>query len=455
MIAVFAALSLMLSGCGGNGESETTTGSMKVIGGDSQSAEGADPSDPSADPAQTEVVTYETTIVTDENGETVTNDNGEAMTEPVLPPIDPSQTLDEQALADALTATTAPPDLNISQYTGSRYGYDTLTDEEKQLYDAIKFCAENLRYKVCPEDAFTLEEWAKVFGMVYNSEPQLFYLSGKIKNGKLYYLNRDPDSINSMQAAIDANVDKLLKEAAGKSTFDQLKIFHDYLVLNSTFNIEDDNANYNATIYNALGGNGAQGNVQCAGYAKAIQYLCDKAGITCMIVTGETTEGATHAWNVVDVDGAWYNLDVTWDDPILKTPNYKNLRYKFFLIPDSWIHNITHLHVNEIKLSSGNYVKYFDPPACTSTDKNYFKQNGLVYNDFESADKAIREEIKKAAENGLRTAHIMAGSKEVYDAIYDARLDYNTYAKEFANVKGVSDECSPDMLVIEFDVLYN
>ena len=78
-----------------------------------------------------------------------------------------------------------------------------------------------------------------------------------------------------------------------------------------------------------------------------------------------------------------------------------------------------------------------------------------MYNDFDSADKAIRAEIKKAAENGSRSAHIMAGSKDVYNAIYDARLDYNAYAKEFSGVRGVSDECSSDMLIIEFDVLYN
>ena len=451
LAAIIAAMSIMLTSCGSPDSSEADTTSMNVIGGpDSNEAEGEGSS-----AEGTSAVTFETVAVTDENGETVTNAEGEAMTEPVLPEIDPSQTLNEQELLDAMTATAPPPQLNINQYSGKRYGYDTLTDEEKQLYDAIKVCAENLRYRVCPEDAFTMEEWAKVFGMVYNQEPQLFYLSSKMKVGKLFYITKDPDTINSMQASIDATADKLVNEGSGKSTFEKLKIFHDYLVLNSTFNLEDDSANYNASIYNALGSSDAQKNVQCAGYAKSIQYLCDKAGITCMVVTGQNNEGSSHAWNVVDVDGTWYNLDVTWDDPILSTPIYNNVRYKYFLIPDSWVHDIEYFHINEIRLSDGSYVKYFDPPACTATDKNYFKQSGFVYNDFESADKALRAEIKEAAEDGSRAAHIMCGSQEVYDAIFDVRMDYNNYAKEFPGVRGVADECGKEMLLIEFDVLYD
>ena len=113
------------------------------------------------------------------------------------------------------------------------------------------------------------------------------------------------------------------------------------------------------------------------------------------------------------------------------------------------------MHVSQKKLASGGYVTYFTPPSCTATAKNYFVQNGSVYNDFDSADKAIKAEIKKAAENGSRAAHIMVGSADVYKAIYDVRTDYNAYAKEFSGVRGVSDECDSEMLLIEFDVLYN
>lgn len=442
VVALLAAVSMLAAGCGKNeGDSaEGTTASVNVIGGQDGGNAAADG----------------TFVVTDDNGEAVTGVNGDVLTEPAATTsIDPAQTLSEEELLAAMTGTTPPPQLNISQNNGERYAYSTLTDEEKKLYDDIVAGIEGLRYKICDEDAYTLEEWAKIYGLVYNQEPQLFYMNAKLKVGKLFYLTKDADAINEMQKSIDAVADKLVAEANGKATtFEKLKVFHDYLVLNSTFELKDEITNYNATIYNAFGSGEAQGNIQCAGYAKAMQYLCDKAGITSMVVTGETTSGQSHAWNVVNVDGAWYNLDATWDDPILKTPNYKYIRYNFFLVPDNQIHNITHMHVSEKKLSSGKYIKYFTPPACTDTAQNYFVKNGLVYSDFESADKAIRAEIESAAKDGTRAAQIMVSSKDVYDKVYAARMDYNTYAKSFAGVKGVSDECSESLMLIEFNVIY-
>ena len=452
--ALIMAVSMLAAGCS-NDDAENAEGneiSINVIGGEENPG-----GDENGAAEGTTSMTFATEIVTNEQGEAETDANGAVVTQVAVPELDPSQTISDDDLLAAMAPTTTPaPQINIGQNTGKRYAYETLTSDEKKLYDEILSGIEGLRYKICDEDAYSLEEWAKVYGLVYNQEPQLFYMSGKLKVGKLFYLTKDADAINQMQKSIDASVNKIIQDANGKSsTFDKLKVFHDYLVLNSTFELNGTTSDYNSTIYNAFGSGAAQGNIQCAGYAKAMQYLCDKTGITCMVVTGENSEGDSHAWNVVEVDGEWYNLDCTWDDPILSTPNYKNLRYKYFLVPDKWIHNISHMHVSQKKMSNGGYVTYFTPPSCTATAKNYFNQNGYVYNDFDSADKAIRAEIKKAAENGSRAAHIMCGSTEVYKAVYDVRTNYNTYAKEFSGVRGVADECSSDMLLIEFDVLYD
>lgn len=47
----------------------------------------------------------------------------------------------------------------------------------------------------------------------------------------------------------------------------------------------------------------------CAGYAESFELLMDGAGINCIAVTSKT-----HEWNEVYLDGAWYNVDVTYDD---------------------------------------------------------------------------------------------------------------------------------------------
>ena len=71
----------------------------------------------------------------------------------------------------------------------------------------------------------------------------------------------------------------------------------------------------------ALQGNtGAKGPV-CEGYSRAFQVLCMASGIHCVLVSGETEDINTgkkngHMWNYVLLDGSWYGVDVTWNDPV-------------------------------------------------------------------------------------------------------------------------------------------
>ena len=42
-----------------------------------------------------------------------------------------------------------------------------------------------------------------------------------------------------------------------------------------------------------------------------------------------------HAWNLIKIDGEWYHIDVTWDDP---TPDLLGrVNHVFFLISDDAI----------------------------------------------------------------------------------------------------------------------
>ena len=42
----------------------------------------------------------------------------------------------------------------------------------------------------------------------------------------------------------------------------------------------------------------------------------DLLGIECITVVGASFGSSEdHAWNMVKLDGAWYCVDVTWDDP--------------------------------------------------------------------------------------------------------------------------------------------
>ncbi len=74
------------------------------------------------------------------------------------------------------------------------------------------------------------------------------------------------------------------------------------------------------TAYGALVANSRdeENRAVCDGYSYAYEYLLQKAGIRSTVVAGragddEETAGP-HSWNLVELNGQWYEVDATWND---------------------------------------------------------------------------------------------------------------------------------------------
>lgn len=458
--AVLAMVSMLTvtAGCGNNAEGgDEIVTNVITQASDNGGDENAPADGTTAAAAADETQATETVL--DESGNVVTDAAGEPVTQPAETNAPAN---DDQGSEDFFAEmTTKPaPVVDTSVDSSTRYAYNTLSDDEKALYDAILGAASNMSTRIFGAQNLSSAQWTKVFGLVYNQEPQLFWLNSKSVVGRLYYNEIDPDKIASMQKEIDATVDSLVKEANTKSTtFEKLLVFHDYLVLNSTFEKSEEAGNYNQTIYNAFsGGTSKQGNIQCAGYAKSMQYLCDKVGIDCMVITGTNEKGTSHAWNKVKVEGEWYNIDATWDDPILSTPITNYLRYSYFLVPDEWINEKSHFNINTVTLKSGEKVEYYETPKATATAQNYFIKNGYVYDNRADADKALKAELEKAASEGKVVAHIMVSSDSLYNEILDALKNDSSYRDDLKSVnskiKKLKDSSKENLLVIQLVIEY-
>lgn len=87
------------------------------------------------------------------------------------------------------------------------------------------------------------------------------------------------------------------------------RAINDYLCARIQYEDDEDRQN----VYGALIGR----KCVCEGYAHAFKLLCDLYGVRCVSIVGigHTEAGSTaHIWNAVCLDGAWYAVDVTWND---------------------------------------------------------------------------------------------------------------------------------------------
>lgn len=111
------------------------------------------------------------------------------------------------------------------------------------------------------------------------------------------------------------------------SDFESVKAAYDYII-----NRVDYDYDYN----NYLDYEGFRDGVMvCSGYSMALFHLLVDMNIPVRIVNGYCTEEeksvTAHAWNVVKIDGKWYNVDATWDDP----GEEKDIQYQYFLKSDA------------------------------------------------------------------------------------------------------------------------
>ena len=65
----------------------------------------------------------------------------------------------------------------------------------------------------------------------------------------------------------------------------------------------------------------------CEAYSLFMMAVLERLNIPCSYVKSDSIN---HMWNIVQIDGEWYHLDATWNDPMPDRPGYA--RHIFFLL---------------------------------------------------------------------------------------------------------------------------
>jgi hypothetical protein len=123
-------------------------------------------------------------------------------------------------------------------------------------------------------------------------------------------------------------------ELDGKSRYEKIKTIHDWIVNHNEYDhvhVGDETYRTQYTAYGAL----IDQTSVCQGYAVLFYRMCLEAGIDVRVMAGIATtssESGRHSWNIVRIDGKYYYVDTTWDDPTVASTGQGVLRWDYFLI---------------------------------------------------------------------------------------------------------------------------
>lgn len=301
-----------------------------------------------------------------------------------------------------------------------KFYYEQLTEDEQMVYREILQGLRENREKIylhC-QDA---EAANRIFQDVLNDRPEIFWCDGDATSteysllaGKSGYVVMEPDYIYQGEEKERRNQEiELAKEVClsgiseDAGEYEKIKYIYTYLIENVEYDLD---APDNQNIYSALVGKRSV----CAGYAKSCQYLLEQLEISCIYVTGQTTdpngEVADHAWNIVQCDGKYYYVDATWGDPIFLGEEGE------YQLPDLIAYDYLCCSEKELEKTHTLNADY-DYPVCDSEDLNYYQLNGMYYDEFEPGQ--MREAICRSIENREAYTIFKMSDDEIYQQTAD------------------------------------
>lgn len=153
-------------------------------------------------------------------------------------------------------------------------------------------------------------------------------------------------------------------------------------------NNDDPHINDSYRAYGAL----VNGKAVCSGYAKAFDLLAKSCGLSTTVVTGTAVnsdnQNGAHAWNQIYLDGDWYNVDVTFEDPITNIKLSTNQLFNNYINRTDAEFSTNHIRDNGHDCTATKYGK---------NTVTYYLYTGTV--DFNANVDVLRKFYEKQIEN--------------------------------------------------------
>ena len=338
--------------------------------------------------------------------------------------------------------------------TASRYSYQQLGTEQKELYVRLL----EVVYTISPErnnklgvypmkevivsGMLSVAQMRIVIRALTNDNPYLFWLSQSfshlvdVKNNTtevVAYSEFAPGTLSVLLQQTDSAISSFYASVpSGLSPYQREKLVHDCIIENCEYeralvNLTEVNEQNikGHSIYGAL----VDRRCVCEGYGMTMQFLLNGLGVECVTLTGMSynstlekgdQESVLHLWNAVQLDGAWYHVDPTWDDQAEELQ-----RYVYFNLSDDVLqkdHTISstvdQAEEYSIEINGTEDLNLYIP-VCTSMDYNYYRYECTHLTRYDSDE--VKEALLRAAQN-----------KDTYFTMYvdPDRLDFDKAVRQ-------------------------
>ena len=301
----------------------------------------------------------------------------------------------------------------INGSRSSAYGYNTLSAEEKKVYNLLKTrifafdvsaknatCVErNIERSFYASEMvdvsdyqMTLTQMERIYFALEADYPMMFWLDDAIAYNRTgmfvtkWYIMVEPDyaqySVRRETAqSIEKGIVPFLEEidnakVNGADHMELELLIHDMIIEEVDYAYDSRNEPETAAFAHSIVGvfdDKSSTDVVCEGYAKAFHLLATYAGLESIYAVGMSGTGFNmggHAWNLVKVNGNWYNIDLTWNDT--NSTAYDGYRYDYFNLTTS-IFNQNKEHDYRSDIFPGMY----GVPTATATKEEYYNYFGL------------------------------------------------------------------------------
>lgn len=330
--------------------------------------------------------------------------------------------------------------VTTDEISEGNYAYEQLGKEEQQVYDEILSVILKHQEKITLSTTDT-EVMRKAYTAVCSDYGGLFWVKGYVftrytQGEETVGLEFAPNYTMSLeqrqklQQQIDAVVERWLGGISLADTeYNKVKYIYDLLSTNTEYVQGAENSQNIISVF-------LNGETVCQGYACAVQYLMKQLGMKCVIVSG-TALGEAHAWNLFQMDGQYYYMDVTWGRGKYLDQGAEKffIDYKYMAMTTEEMQR-SHIPDKELVL-----------PKCKATSGSYYMHE-KKYIDEWNAEKIGEDISRYQMEKGMLTLRF--ADKSLYDKTIEYFMEQRNVQAYCPDTEEITYMADEDWLEISF-----